>query len=209
MTSICNPDGTPYQLGGSLQQFDPDNPDLDLFNLWDEEAIKIGGSPIFYYEVFIQVQNTFDPFYVEDRGKIYSNNPRQLYCSYEPVTPPTYMTQFGPDGYTPDMKFEFNYKAVLKAIGHPPKIGARLFTPHKRENWKIVERQTGEYKMWGELRLTLICERFIESRTTGEGRVTQKQPNTPKLNETNLFRPTQFEGPAAADEQMQNNDKGC
>jgi hypothetical protein len=41
---ILNKDGTPYQLTGSVQQFDPQNPNFDLFNLWDQEAILRGGS---------------------------------------------------------------------------------------------------------------------------------------------------------------------
>jgi hypothetical protein len=41
--AILNPDGKPYLLSGSLQQFDPENPEFDLFNTWDQEAIAIGG----------------------------------------------------------------------------------------------------------------------------------------------------------------------
>ena len=183
--AVLNLDGSVFQLKGDLTQFDPTSPDHDFLNQVDEESIRLGGSPIFYYEVFIQRQ-TVDPLYIEDRGKIFSNNPVRLFCIYEPVTPPTVMTPWGADGLTPEIKFEFNYKAVLQAIGHPPKIGARLFTPHKRENWKIVERQVGEFKLWGELRLILIAERFQESLTTGEGMVTQRNDVGFKLNENPL-----------------------
>ena len=71
--TIYNNDGTEYKAVGDIRQFDPENPDICLFNLWDEEIIRMGGSPIFYYEVFIQ-QGTVDPLYWEDRGKIFSNN---------------------------------------------------------------------------------------------------------------------------------------
>jgi hypothetical protein len=95
------------------------------------------------------------------------------------------MNAFGLDA--PDeIKFEFNYKAVLKTIGHAPKLGSRLFTPHKREHWVIVQRAVGEFKMWGELRLVIMCQRFQESITTGEGKITQ--PTTDfKINEGSLF----------------------
>ena len=183
---IKNPDGTPYNVAGSLQQFDPENPEHDLFNVWDDEAIKIGGSPIFYYEVFIQEQ-TVDPIYLEDRGKIYSNCPVKLWAVYEPITSQNYMNAFGFD--SPDeMLFELNYRDVLNTLGHPPKIGARLYSPHKRENWKIVQRNVEEFKLWGELRLQLLSQRFQESRTTGEGKVTQKEPDF-KMNSTTLNKP--------------------
>lgn len=172
---ILNADGTSYNTVGSIQQFDPENPELCLFDLWDEEIIRMGGSPIFYYEVFIQ-SGTVDPLYLEDRGKIFSNNPIQLYCTYEPVPSQNSVGTFGLD--SPDeMIFEFNYRSVLKTIGHPPKIGSRLFTPHLRENWVIIQRNLGEFKLWGALRLQILAQKFQESVTTKEGIATQKQPD--------------------------------
>ena len=168
-------DGQPYQTNGSFQQYDATNPEHCLFNLWDQEIIKQGGSPIYYYEVFIQT-GTLDPLYREDRGKIFSNIPVQLYGFYEPVPSQNYQNAFGIDA--PDeMVFEFNYSQVLEAIGHPPKVGSRLHTPHLRENWIIIQRNSGEYKMWSQLRLQLLCQKFQESSTTGEGNVTQAVPD--------------------------------
>lgn len=172
---LLNKDGTPYQLQGSIQQYDPLNPMFDLFNGWDQEALKRGGSPLFYYEVIIQ-PDMIDPIYLEARNKLFSNNPVQLWCTYDPIPSQNLLNQFGID--SPDeMKFEVNYRAVLQAVGHPPKIGSRLFTPHLNENWVIVQRNLGEFKMWGALRLELICQRFQEDVVTGDGKVTQKQPN--------------------------------
>lgn len=172
---LKNPDGTPYKAVGDIQQFDPENKEHNLFNLWDEEIIRMGGSPIFYYEVFIQ-NSTVDPLYVEDRGKIFSNHPIQLYAVYEPIPSQNQMNAFGFD--SPDeMIFELNYRSVLRQIGHPPKIGSRIFTPHLREDWVIVQRNLGEFKLWGTLRLQILAQRFQESTTTGEGRVTQKKPD--------------------------------
>lgn len=167
--------GRPYKTVGSMQQFDPENQEHALFNLWDEEAIKIGGAPIYYYEVIISF-NTIDDLYHEARDKLFSNIPIQLWGYYEPVPAQNYQMTFGID--SPDeMIFEMNYRSVLRAIGHPPKIGSRLYTPHKREDWVVVQRNLGEWKAWGELRLQLLCQRFQESVTTGEGTVTQQKPD--------------------------------
>ena len=176
-----NPDGTPYRAAGSNRQFDPvnNNREYCLFNLWDEEAIEIGGSPILYYEVFIN-KGSIDPLYWEARDKIYSNIPVELFCTYEPVASENYQGAFGFDAPT-DMVFEFNYRAVLQKLAHPPRVGARLFTPHKSENWVVIQRNLGEFKMWGELRLQLICQRWQETATTGEGKVSQKKTDF-KLN---------------------------
>lgn len=172
---LLNKDGTPYKLKGSTQQFDLENPMFDLFNNWDQESIKRGGSPIFYYEVIIQ-PDMIDPIYLEARSKLFSNNPVELWCNYDPLSSQNSLNQFGIDA--PDeMSFELNYRSVLKSIGHPPKIGSRLFTPHLKENWVIIQRNLNEFKMWGVLRIELICQRFQEDVVTGEGKVTQKQPD--------------------------------
>jgi hypothetical protein len=162
--AIKNLDGTPYQTGSSLQQFDPNNPEFNLFNTWDQEIIGIGGTPIYYYEVFIQM-NTVDPLYLEDRGKIWSQKPICLYGYYDPLPPQNMMTPFGYDSPL-EMMFEFNYKDVLSRIHHPPKIGSRLFTPHKREHWVIIQRAVGEFKLWGELRLQVMCNRWTDDLVT-------------------------------------------
>lgn len=171
---IRNDDGTPYRVTGSTRQFDYSNPDNSLFNLWDQEAIERGGSPVFYHEVFI-TQQAIDVDYQESRAKVWSQHPVQLYCFYEPIPSTNNLGLFGIDA--PDeMVFEFNYRDVLDRLGKPPKVGSRLFSPHLRENWEIVQCNTGEYRGWNVIRIQMICKRFQESLTTGEGKVTQSQP---------------------------------
>jgi hypothetical protein len=41
----------------------------------------------------------------------------------------------------------------------------------------IMQRGVEVFKLWGELRLQVMCIRFQESLTTGEGKVTQRQPD--------------------------------
>lgn len=175
---IKNADGTPYQLT-SLRQFDPSNNEFDLFNEWDQEVIGIAGTPVFYYEVMIQA-NTVDPLYLEDRGKLWSPNPVCLTAFYDPIPSQNYINMFAIDA--PDeIMFQFNYRDALQKLGHPPKVGSRIYTPHKRENWEIIQRNDEVYQMWGQLRLQVMCKRFQESLTTHEGAITtaQHQPDYP------------------------------
>jgi len=169
--ALRNPDGTPYKAIGSLQQFDPENPEHKLFNLWDEEIISIGGSPIFYYEVMIQFQS-MDKLYMEDRSKLFATDPIKLYATYEPIPSQNNMGAFGIDG-TDEMIFQMNYNAVLKQLGHAPKLGSRIYSPHLRENWVIIQRNLGEFKLWGGIRLDVMAKKFQESSTTGEGKISQ------------------------------------
>ena len=173
--AIRNEDGSEYKLSGSLQQFDPENTEHDLFNLWDQEAIEIGGSPLFYYEIFINI-NTIDELYVEDRGKMWSNHPKCFYGFYEPLPSQNYMSQFGVDSPN-EMMFEVNYRHIIQQLGHAPRIGARIYSPQRRENWQVIQRNAELYQMWGQLRMQIMCRQFQENLTTGEGKVTQKEPD--------------------------------
>jgi hypothetical protein len=171
---IRNDDGTPYRTTGSLQQFDQQNPDYALFNVWDQEAIQRGGSPVFYYEVFI-TQQAIDVLYQESRAKVWSQHPIQLYAFYEPISSTNNLGMFGID--SPDETiFEFNYAAILETLGKPPKIGSRIFTPHLSENWEIIQCNVGEFRGWNAIRIQMICKRFQESLTTGEGKASQSVP---------------------------------
>ena len=172
---LLSSNGKPYRAAGSFQQFDPESPDHCLFNLWDEEIIKFAGAPLFYHEVMIQV-GSLDKLYREDRGKLWSPNPIQLWAVYEPVPSENLVNVFGIDSPT-EMVFQLNFRATLRDVGHPPKIGSRIYTPHKREDWVIIQRNSGDYQLWGEIRLELLCQRFQESVTTGEGKATQKKPD--------------------------------
>jgi hypothetical protein len=178
---IRRPDGGPYKLKGSLQQFDPNSLSHDLFQRYDEEMIKISGTPIIYYEVMIQEQ-TVDPLYLEDRGKLFSPCGITLYAFYEPPQQMNMSGLFAIDTPDEEIILELNYKAVQRELcgrgsGPMPKIGSRIYTPHRGENWIIIDYRLDQFKLWGALRLMLHCKKFQETTTTGEGNVTQPQPD--------------------------------
>lgn len=158
-----------------MQQFDPNSAAHDLFNRYDEELIKISGSPIFYYEALIQLQ-TVDKMYMEDRGKLFSPNYKQTYAIYEPPDQQNMSTMFQIDSPEEEIILELNYRAFLRDVGLP-KLGSRVYTPHRGENWIVLDYRLGQFKLWGTLRLQLHCKHFQETTTTGEGNVSQARPD--------------------------------
>lgn len=173
---LYNQDGTPYSLdNNNSSPYSTNNPIHELFDLWDANAIQRFGSPIYYYEVFMP-SGEIHPTYRECRGKIYSTTPITLYANYDPQTSQYYQNAFGIDALNQQI-FELNYKDVLQRIGHPPKTQSRIHTPHLGEDWVIIQRGLGEFKMWGAVRLLLICGKFQESVTTGDGKVTDDKPD--------------------------------
>lgn len=171
---IRNPDGSEYKTLGTVQQYGNSASQLKLNDFWDQQIIMQGGSPMYYYEVFIPPA-VIDKTYIEARSKLFSPKPVQLWCSYEPIASENFITALGWDS-PGDVVFDLNAKAVIQAIGHMPKIGSRVFTPHLAENWEIVQRNLGGFMLWGAMRVQLICKKFTEKLTTADGRVTQNNP---------------------------------
>lgn len=171
---IRREDGKPYQLKGSLQQFDPDGATHDLFHRYDEEMIKISGTPIYYYEVLIQEQ-TVDKMYWEDRGKLFSPYPIKLWAYYEPPQQANMSSLFAIDTPDEEIILELNYKATLRDLNHPPKIGSRIYTPHRGENWVIIDCRLDQFKLWGAIRLLIHCKKFQPTAT--DPPVQQPQPD--------------------------------
>ena len=173
---IYRPDGTPYTALGSLNQIQPDSPSHDFFQSWDAEIIELGGSPLLYYEVIIP-SASIDMQYLESRNKLWSQHPTENFGVYDPIPSETSMTMFGADSPNDSMVFYCNYKDTLSRIGHLPMIGSRLYTPHLRENWEIVNRKLGDFHRWKVYRIEIYCVRWQENLTTGEGKVAQGTPS--------------------------------
>jgi hypothetical protein len=162
---IYNSNGTPYEVSGCYQLFNDRNPDRRLLSSWDAESIRMGGSPLYYYEYFVDL-NTIDPIYLESRNGLYSQTPVTLYCFYDNIPSQNYQNQFGID--SPDeMIFNLNYQDVLDRLGYVPKINSRLNSPFLNENWVIIERKLSNFEMWQATRLQLICGRFQPDTVSG------------------------------------------
>lgn len=187
---IRNVDGSPYQVSGTLQVFNPShNGDRDLLNSYDAEIIKINGTPIYYYE-YLADANSIDPLYNEARGALYSPNYVVLYAYYDPITSQNYQNMFGIDSPN-TITFELNYDATVQAIGHMPRVGSRLYTPPPQggsssnffgQNWEIIQRGAADWKLWGQIRMILECGQFQESKSRQGGKVTEKAPPPYTIN---------------------------
>lgn len=170
--TLMNADGTPYQLG-KLRAYDPANPGYQLFSEWDAEAIRQGGSPIYYHDVII-TPGQVDPVYQEARTKLWSPVGVELWATFEPIPSQNALGLAGIDSMD-EMVFDCNYQEVLNRVGLP-KSGSRIRSQHLREDWELVQCALAEFKGWQAIRIQLICKRFQESLTTGEGRVTEQAP---------------------------------
>lgn len=186
---ILNDDGTPFHLS-PLRQFNPNRPDYDLFDSWDAEAIRLGGSPLAYYEVFISAAD-IDTTYNESRRKVWSMHPIEIWGTYDPPPSEQALGPFGLDSMT-EVVFDCNYKDVLRRVGHLPLPGSRIRTPHLREDWEVVQCQLGEFRGWRAIRLQIICKRFQPSSTDNSEFVPDDVPSF-KIDD-HAFTPGNFPG---------------
>lgn len=172
-----NPDGSEYRVSGLRQNYNPDPNSTEnaLFNSWDAEAIKQGGIPIYYYEMLVDV-NSINEIYREARNKLFSTTAIELWAVYEPKANQFLYEEFINSGIDETI-FELNYQDVLNSIGHPPVVGSRIWTPHRQENWVILRNQLSGFELWKTTRIQIACQKFQESITTNEGKVTENNPS--------------------------------
>lgn len=174
---IKNSDGTPYKLKGEFSAYDPENKSLELINKWDQELIRMNGTPVYYYQVIIDT-NMIDEVYNEARNKLFNPCFIKMWCNYQPQDQQNLSTLFGMDG-SPDEEIilEFNYQSIKNCIPDISKmIGSRIFTPHRRENWIVIDYKLSDFKLWSAFRLLVHCKKFQETSTTSNGEVTKINP---------------------------------
>jgi hypothetical protein len=129
-----------------LSLFDRGNPDINLFNLVDEENIRLSGSKINYYK-FIQ-SNEFDQVYLEQKNKPISPNAIIVYGHYDPKVIEEPLNQFGIN-ITSDQLFTFNKSYLDKKLGRPPIAGDVVHPHFQNVKYEIFEVQEDSFEAYG------------------------------------------------------------
>ena len=88
-----------------LSLFDQENADINLFNLVDDELIRIAGSEMLYFK-FLQGED-YDEVYLESKSKPIASDPILVHGHYEPKAMEQNLTEFGLE-LTNDQIFIFN-----------------------------------------------------------------------------------------------------
>ena len=121
-------DTTAY-VDDRLKMFDIDNPDIQLFNMIDDEMIRLSGSELLIYK-FLR-DNNHDDIYEENRMKVISKTP-----------------EFGIE-ITNDQLFTFN-KSYIETVLKRPLIPGDIIQP-KFQNLKyeVFEVQEDSFEAFG------------------------------------------------------------
>jgi len=164
---------------GELSFFDPENPDINLFNLVDDEMIKISGSQILYYQYY-QGGSQFDDVYMESRNKTISKDPILIYGHYEPKVLEENLSQFGIE-ITNDQIFIFNKSYINQKIKGELKVGDVLQPKFQNQKYEIIEVQEDSFEIYGVYHLVCTAKLLRDSEDVQDTPLTNTSENIGRI----------------------------
>lgn len=131
-----------------LNLFDQENPDINLFNLVDDELIRLAGSKFYFYKYY--QSSEYDPVYMESRNKPIAKDPIVVHGHYDPASMSEDLTQFGIE-LKNDQVFTFNKSYIERKLGRsviPGDIIKPVFQNQKYEIFQVVEDSFEAYGVY-------------------------------------------------------------
>lgn len=136
-----------------LSLYKKENPDRNLFNIIDNEIIKLSGSKIYLYK-YMESQE-YDKVYMESRNKPILTEPVTLFGHYEPMAVEEKLSQFGIE-LESNQIFIFNKSYVERVAGRPIKAGDILEPAFQKIRYEIFEVQEDSFESYGVYHL--VCQ---------------------------------------------------
>ena len=146
-----------------LSFFDQENADINLFNLIDDELIRIAGSELLYYKFLIS--EDYDEVYLEARNKAIVSEPVNVYGHYEPKPVEQNLTEFGIE-LTNDQLFVFNKSYIEAALGRQPLIGDQIKPQFQNQKYEIIEVQEEGFEMYGVYHMACTAKLLRDNEET-------------------------------------------
>jgi hypothetical protein len=120
--------------------------DQKLFDLLDEEQIRLSGSPLLVYKYYQNID--IDDVYGEERSKVILQEPIRVYGHYEPRAIEENLTQFGIE-LTNDQEFTFNKTYIEQRIERPLIVGDIIKPEFQNLKYEIYEVQEDGFESYG------------------------------------------------------------
>ena len=157
-----------------LSLFDTNNPDLSLFNLIDEEQIRLSGSKILYYKYF-QSEGTVDTIYMEEREKTLHSEPVSVFGHYNPTAVEENLTQFGIE-LTNDQIFMFNKSSIETSLGRSPIPFDVVQPKFQNIKYEIFEVQEESFEIYGVYHIVCAARILRDSHEVVQEPLTKTTP---------------------------------
>jgi len=137
----------PDLLGGTeLSLFDQTNNDINLFNLVDDEIIRLGGSELLYFKY--RRDEGYDDVYKEARSKVIDSEPLVVHGHYNPTVLEESLSEFGLE-LVNDQLFIFNKSYIEQKLRRSPIPGDVLKPKFQNQRYEIFEVQEDSFELYG------------------------------------------------------------
>ena len=131
---------------GSMRMFDRENPDIQLFNMVDDELIRMSGSELYIYKY--EVDENFDDVFGENRVKAIRQEPVLVEGHYDPRAFEENLTEFGIE-MTNDQLFTFNKSYIEAKLGRPLISGDIIQPRFQNVYYDVYEVQQDQFDVYG------------------------------------------------------------
>jgi len=130
-----------------LNLFDQNNPDINLFNIVDDELIRLSGSQMYYYKFFRGPQD-YDEVYGEQTTKAITADPILVHGHYEPRVLEENLTEFGIELMNEQL-FVFNKSYIEQILARIPIPGDVLLPKFQNQKYEIYQVQEDSFEAYG------------------------------------------------------------
>ena len=158
-----------------LSFFDQENADINLFNLVDDELIRISGSELLYYK-FLRGDESYDEVYLESRSKPIATDPIDVYGHYEPKPLEQNLTEFGLE-LTNDQIFIFNKSYITAKLHRDPIEGDVIKPKFQNQKYEIFEVQEDSFQLYGVYHIVCAAKLLRDSRDVVDEPYTKETPD--------------------------------
>jgi len=146
-----------------LSFYDPSNPDVNLFNLVDDEIIRISGYPLHFFKQLVNEQ--YDDVYLESSRKTMVSEPLLVHGYYEPSIVEEVLSNFGIE-LTNDQSFVFNKSYIESVLGRSPEIGDQIKPQFQNQKYEITEVQEDSFEMYGVYHIVCTAKLLRDDEET-------------------------------------------
>tara|TARA_R110002110_G_scaffold244954_1_gene461445 strand:+ start:675 stop:1247 length:573 start_codon:yes stop_codon:yes gene_type:complete len=153
--------------GGSLLSFfDQENADINLFNLVDDEIIRISGSEMLYFKFFTGGED-YDDVYLESRTKTIASEPLAVYGHYEPKPVEQALSEFGIE-LTNDQVFVFNKSYITNKLSREPISGDVIKPKFQNQRYEIFQVQEDSFEIYGVYHIICAARLLRDEKEVNE-----------------------------------------
>lgn len=129
-----------------LNLFDQNSNDINLFNLVDDELIRISGSKMQYFKCYID--ENYDPVYQEERKRVVAAEPIVVHGHYDPTQIEQNLTQFGVV-IENDQTFVFNKSYIEQKLHRAPQPGDLIRPLFSNLKYEIFQVTQDSFEVYG------------------------------------------------------------